>query len=63
MRSLLPGSGVSERSPEEIFTPFVTTTWENPTVRTEVLIYPPQADLVQQALHPTAAGGILSGRG
>ena len=30
MRSLLPGSGVSERSPEEIFTPFVATTVEKP---------------------------------
>ncbi len=39
---------MSERSPEEIFTRFVTTTLgETSTVRIDVLIYPPQADLVQ----------------
>ena len=27
--------------------PFVAMTWENSTVTTEILIYPPQADLVQ----------------
>ena len=63
MRSLLLGSG-SERdcSPEEIFTPPSRQRSRNPTVRIDVLIYPPQADLVQHALHQTAADAIMSGR-
>ena len=56
MRSLLPGSGVTERSPEEILTPPSRESGRNPTVRTAVLIYPPQADLVQQGVGAVGAG-------
>ena len=35
----------------------------NLSVTIEVLIYPPQADLVQHGLQPTAAGAVLSRRG
>ncbi|MGH9891101.1 MAG: hypothetical protein ACREA0_03790 [bacterium] len=63
MRSLLLGSGrYRDRSPEEIFAPPFRHGWEKPIVSSEALIYPPQADLVQHALHQTAAGAIKSRR-
>ena len=40
----------------------VATTVEKPDGRSRVGIYPPEADLVQHALHQTAADAIMSGR-